>query len=99
MVTCSDSNADNIVDTGTCTSWDNMPDGFCNNELDTDPGTGSKCNCETIDIVGLNVPPPTTTTSTATTTTATTSTATTTTATATTAATNTTTANTQATTA
>ena len=91
MVTCTDSNADNVVDTGTCTSWDNMPDGFCNNELDTDPGTGSKCNCETIDIVGLNVPPPTTTTSTTTSTTVTTVTTTTaTTATTTTATTSTT---------
>jgi len=89
MITCTDSNADNVVDTGTCTSWDNQPDGFCSNELDTDPGTGSKCNCERIDIVGLGVPPPTTTTSTATTTTATTSTATTTTATTTTATTTT----------
>jgi len=41
---CADSNSDNVADVGTCTSWDNMPDGFCNNELDTDPGTGSKCN-------------------------------------------------------
>jgi hypothetical protein len=90
MVTCTDSNADNVVDTGTCTSWDNMPDGFCTNELDTDPGTGSKCNCEMIDIVGLGVPPPTTTTNPTTTTTATTTTATTTTATTTTATTSTT---------
>jgi hypothetical protein len=59
-IKCSDSDGDNLVDAGTCTSWDNNVGGVCTNELGTDPGTGSKCSCGSLAIVGLCASTPTT---------------------------------------
>jgi len=42
-VLCIDGNYNGVVDTGWATSWDNNVGNFCDGELDTDPGTGSKC--------------------------------------------------------
>lgn len=40
---CADGNGDGYADTGWATSWDNNADYDCFDELDTNPGTGSKC--------------------------------------------------------
>jgi hypothetical protein len=42
-VLCVDMNFNGLVDTGWATSWDNNVVNECADELDTDPGTGSKC--------------------------------------------------------
>jgi hypothetical protein len=52
-ITCADSDNNGQADAGTCTSWDNQVDDNCTSELGTDPGTGSKCSCDTVPIVGL----------------------------------------------
>src|SRR5436305_5238750 len=44
---------DGFVDIPTCTTWGNNkgqvgPGGVCNSENDVMPGTGAKCNCQTI---------------------------------------------------
>jgi hypothetical protein len=52
-IVCNDSDEDGLADVGTCTSWDNQVVGTCTNELGTDPGTGSKCNCGPINIGDL----------------------------------------------
>ena len=44
-IVCADSNSDGIADVGTCTSWDNNIMDNCASDMDTDPGTGSKCSC------------------------------------------------------
>ena len=50
---CNDSDNDGTADVGSCTSWKQNADGTCTDELGTDPGTGSKCNCSVADIIGL----------------------------------------------
>ncbi len=57
QIVCTDSDGDLVADVGTCTSWDNNAGGTCSDELDTDPGTGSKCNCNPVDITDLHVDP------------------------------------------
>ena len=58
-ITCTDINGDGNADVGTCTSWDNNARTTldpCQNALDTDPGTGSKCSCGFVEIGGISVP-------------------------------------------
>jgi hypothetical protein len=53
---CSDGDGNGFVDAGWATSWDNNPDNDCNDELDTDPGTGSKCfHHDLLDLDGIAV--------------------------------------------
>ena len=47
-IKCTDSNDDGVFDLSVCSSWDNNEMPGCSGALDTDPGTGSKCNCEAI---------------------------------------------------
>ena len=54
---CSDSDSDGVADLGTCTSWDNNVMDNCASELDTDPGTGSKCNCNAVAIGNVFIDP------------------------------------------
>jgi len=53
-ILCSDSDNDRTADVSSCTSWKQSAGGVCAGALDTDPGTGSKCNCSSIDITGLH---------------------------------------------
>ncbi len=53
-ILCRDSDGDGTADVGSCTSWDQGSAAVCSDELDTNPGTGSKCNCGRIDIIGLH---------------------------------------------
>jgi len=53
-ILCSDSDNDGTADVSSCTSWKQSAGGVCAGALDTDPGTGSKCNCSSIDITGLH---------------------------------------------
>ena len=65
-ITCRDSDRNGLADLGTCTSWDNQissdDNGACGDqhaahpELETIPGTSSKCHCGSVDIMGLSVP-------------------------------------------
>ena len=50
---CNDSNNDGTADVGSCTSWKQNPDGACTDELGTDPGNGSKCDCSIAEVIGL----------------------------------------------
>ena len=56
-IVCTDINGDGTADAGTCTSWDNNDNTVCNGHLDTDPGTGSKCSCDFVEISGLRTDP------------------------------------------
>jgi hypothetical protein len=58
-ITCHDSNADLVADTGFCTSWDQSKDTVpaCTNELQTNPGNSSKCGCESLPVINLKVLP------------------------------------------
>ena len=58
-ITCRDSNADLVADTGFCTSWDNQvtTDPACTNELQTNPSNSSKCGCERLSVINLQVLP------------------------------------------
>jgi hypothetical protein len=51
-ILCRDQNNNGTADVGSCTSWKQNP-GACTGVLQTDPGTGSKCNCGVTDIIGL----------------------------------------------
>ncbi len=53
-ILCRDTNDDGLADVEQCTSWDNQVVGTCLSELDTNPSTGSKCNCGSVPIVGLH---------------------------------------------
>src|SRR5688572_4094301 len=53
-ILCRDSNSDGTADVGSCTSWEQNSAPVCGDELDTNPGTGSKCNCGTTNIIGLH---------------------------------------------
>jgi hypothetical protein len=53
-ILCRDSDGDGTADVGSCTSWDQGSAAVCSDALDTNPGTGSKCNCGRIDIIGLH---------------------------------------------
>jgi hypothetical protein len=53
-IKCEDSNNDGTADVGSCTSWAQNTAGTCTTALDTNPGTGSKCNCGTTNILGLH---------------------------------------------
>lgn len=65
-ITCRDSDGNGVADVGTCTSWDNQISnndiGTCGDrnpahpELETIPGTSSKCHCGSVEITGLSVP-------------------------------------------
>lgn len=52
-ILCDDSDNDGTADVSSCTSWKQSAGDACAGALDTDPGTGSKCNCSPIDITGL----------------------------------------------
>ncbi|MGH7428777.1 MAG: hypothetical protein ACREJ4_10570, partial [Candidatus Methylomirabilaceae bacterium] len=52
-VTCNDANGNGLADLSTCSSWDNNDNTTCSGVLQAAPGTGAKCNCGVLDIVGL----------------------------------------------
>ena len=55
-VLCVDMNFNGLVDTGWATSWDNNVGNECDDEMDTDPGTGSKCYAtDYADLNGLEI--------------------------------------------
>jgi len=54
---CFDTNNDGTADLSTATSWDNNTSHTCTNELDTDPGTGSKCNVGVVTIGNIFIDP------------------------------------------
>jgi hypothetical protein len=56
-VTCVDTNGDGKLDVPACTSWDNNDRGLCDSPLDAFPSTGSKCNCTSITVADILVPP------------------------------------------
>ncbi|MFC1678252.1 putative metal-binding motif-containing protein [Patescibacteria group bacterium] len=55
-ILCVDGNGNGLVDVGWATSWDNNAESECTNEMDTDPGTGSKCyTTDYVDLGGLRI--------------------------------------------
>lgn len=55
-ILCIDGNGNGLVDIGWATSWDNNADNECTDEMDTDPGTGSKCYAtDYTDLNGLQI--------------------------------------------
>ncbi len=59
-ITCNDLDGDGIADLAGCTSWDqsanNKSQDSCLSEMDTNPGTSSKCSCSTAPVAGLLLP-------------------------------------------
>jgi hypothetical protein len=65
-IKCVDTDNDSQIDIGACVSWDNLANTNAATscgvghpsfpELDTNPGTSSKCNCNRVDVTGLLVP-------------------------------------------
>ena len=55
-ILCIDQNGNGLVDIGWATSWDNNAANECVDEMDTDPGTGSKCYAaDYVDLSGLEI--------------------------------------------
>lgn len=52
---CRDTNADGVADVGTCLSWSNQVVGTCTDIRSAPLRTKSKCNCGSVNIVGLTV--------------------------------------------
>jgi len=55
---CVDTNANGIVDTSVCTSWDNNTSTVCSGLGGAFPGTNAKCGCERVE-TGIPMPGPT----------------------------------------
>lgn len=53
-IPCQDLNADNFSDITVCTTWDNQQNIDCASNLDTAPGTASKCRCELLRIGNIS---------------------------------------------
>ena len=55
---CIDTDLNGFADVGTCTSWNQGADpDDCAGTLDTDPGSGSKCNCSRVSTEVPVIPP------------------------------------------
>jgi hypothetical protein len=55
-ILCVDGNGNGLVDIGWAASWDNNAENECADEMDTNPGTGSKCyTADYTDLNGLQI--------------------------------------------
>lgn len=54
---CQDKNNDGIADVSACTSWSNNKMNPCSSQMDTLPETGSKCNCDIVNLDDIKIVP------------------------------------------